>query len=129
MAVDVKGQRAISDANAHTGTSGTFTGALVNGTTTAHTPHAVSALALDVTASTVFTKSVSADSTFTASAAGTAGQVLILIITVDGTQRTATFGSNLNASATMVIPASKVGCIQFVSDGTAWREMGRSINA
>jgi hypothetical protein len=57
MAVDVKGLHAISDANAHTGTSGTFTGALANGTTTVHTPHAVSALALDVTASTVFTKS------------------------------------------------------------------------
>lgn len=129
MAVDVKGQHAISDANAHTGTSGTFTGALVIGTTTVHTPHAVSALALDVTASTVFTKSIAADSTFTASAAGTAGQKIVLIIAVDGTQRTATFGTNLNASATMVIPASKVGVIQFVSDGTAWREMGRSINA
>jgi hypothetical protein len=128
MAVDVKGLHAISDANAHTGTSGTFTGALANGTTTVHTPHAVSALALDVTASTVFTKSIAADSTFTASAAGTAGQLLILIITVDGTQRVATFGTNFNSSGTMTIPASKVGCIQCVSDGTAWREVGRSIN-
>jgi hypothetical protein len=117
----------MASTGAVSGTAGTFTGALVVGTTTVHTPHVVSALALSVTASTVFTKSVSADSTFTASAAGTAGQLIILIISVDATQRVITCGTNLNSSGTLTIPASKVGTLTFVSDGVAFREIARAI--
>lgn len=102
-------------------------GATVLGTTVVNTPHVVAALAIDVTAGVVFTKSVSTDSTFTASAAGTAGQSIELIISVDGTQRVITFGSNLNSSGTLTIPASKIGTITFRSDGTAFRETGRAI--
>lgn len=127
LTVDAKGAGALT-------LNGTATGGITLARTATfskpavHTPSAVSALAIDVTASGVYTKSIAGDSTFTASAAGTAGQFLTLIITVDGTQRVATFGTNLNSSGTMTIPANKVGVIQFVSDGTAWREMGRSIN-
>ncbi len=91
------------------------------------TPNVVAALALDVTLSPVYTKSIATASTFTATTGGTAGQIIILIISTDATQRVATFGTNLNASGTLTIPASKVGTITFISDGTSFREIARAI--
>lgn len=91
------------------------------------TPSAVSALAVDVAAGVVYTKSIAADSSFTASAAGTAGQMIVLIISVDGTQRVATFSTNFNSVGTLTIPANKIGTITFISDGTAFREIARAI--
>ncbi len=105
----------------------TITGTATLGGPFIRTPNVVAALALDVTLSSVFTKAIATDSTFTASAAGTAGQTIILIISTDGTQRVATMGTNLNSSGTLTIPANKVGTISFCSDGTAWRETGRAI--
>lgn len=132
--LSVTGTSTLTGNVAVTGTS-TLTGALdAKAAATLEGPlilkaAAVAVLALDVTLGPCYTKTIAADSTFTASAAGTAGQVIILVITASAAQRIATFGSNLNASGTLTIPSGKVGTIMFVSDATSFREVGRSINA
>lgn len=127
LAVDAKGAGTLTLNGTATG-GVTVARAATLSKTLVYTPAVVSVLAIDVTAGVVHTKSIAADSTFTASAGGTAGQRLILMISTDGTQRVATFGTNLKSSGTMTIPANKVGCISFVSDGSNFYETGRAVN-
>ncbi len=69
----------------------------------------------------------SATVTFTPSAAGTAGDILIIetTATAAGTV-TATFASTFHSSGTQATTLSTSSTIMFVSDGTKWNEIART---
>ena len=66
--------------------------------------------------------------TFNASGAGTAGQHMEIIIINDATSgKVITFGSNFRSSGTLTGVPSKASTIKFVSDGTSWFEVARTV--
>ncbi len=89
-------------------------------------------VSIDVTIShhvvqTSFT--TSATSTFNASAAGTAGDVLIIVTEADASgTTTVTFGTNLKSSGTQATTASHFSTITFISDGSRYVEVSRVTN-
>src|SRR6185369_2124840 len=71
----------------------------------------------------------SATSTWTPSAAGTAGDLLILTTEADGSGTvTVTFAATFDSSRAPATTASRFSTIAFVSDGTRWVEMYRTTN-
>lgn len=88
-------------------------------------------ISLDVTLAALHkttTVHATGDATINASAAGTAGMRLWVLIVNDGTgAKTITFGTNFRASATVVGTVSKAAVVMFISDGTAWFEVSRSL--
>lgn len=67
-------------------------------------------------------------STLTPSAAGVAGQHMWIIITADGTGgNVITFASTFKPSGTLTTTASKGHTVHFISDGTNWWEVSRTL--
>jgi hypothetical protein len=54
---------------------------------------------------------------------------LVFTLLADGTGRTVTFGTGLNASATIAVTADKNATVSFVYNGTTFVETGRAIGA
>jgi len=72
-------------------------------------------------------ETTSATVTYTPSAAGTAGDVLIIVQEADSSGTvTATFASTFHSSGTQATTASHKSSITFVSDGTIWVEQSRT---
>lgn len=66
--------------------------------------------------------------TFNATAGGVADQELTIIIVNDATgAKTITFGTNFKSTGTLVGTVSKQATIRFISDGTNWIEVGRTL--
>ena len=69
----------------------------------------------------------SAASTFNASTTGANGDELLIEVTSDaGGTCTITFGTNFKSSGTLAVTASHYASVYFMSDGTNWKEQGRS---
>lgn len=87
---------------------------------------------VDVTLGTVFTVTTvnaTGSVTFNATAGGTAGQPMTIIITNDATSaKTITFGTNFVANGTLTASGvNKVTTIQFMSNGTNFYEVSRTV--
>lgn len=68
-----------------------------------------------------------AASTFNASTTGADGDELVIEVTSTAAGTcTITFGTNFKTSATLAVTASHYGSVYFISDGTNWKEQGRS---
>lgn len=91
-----------------------------------------SAVTIDVTKSfhvIAASNTTSAASTFTPSAAGTAGDVLEILTEADSSGTcTVTFASTFHSSGTQATTASHFSSIAFRSDGTRWLELSRTTN-
>ena len=126
-----------------TTSGGTATNALVLGATQSATFNGpiiqkVSALtyasptSVDVTLANVYTVTTvnaTGSVTFNASAGGTSGQKMTIIITNDATSaKTITFGTNFKTTGTLTASAaSRQTTISFVSDGTNFCETARAV--
>lgn len=90
------------------------------------------AMTIDVTISNHVISAVSgtsATSTWTPSAAGSAGDILMITTEADASGTvTITFGGSFHALTTQVTTASHFSTITFQSDGTRWLEAGRVTN-
>jgi hypothetical protein len=88
------------------------------------------AMTIDVTKSCHIisaSNTTSATATLTPSAAGTAGDVLVIVTEADASGTvTATFASTFHPSGTQATTASHFSSIVFVSDGTRWVEVCRT---
>ena len=91
-------------------------------------PH-VAAITIDVTKSLHVIAGVngtSATSTYTPSAAGSAGDILEIITSADGSGTvTVTFASTFRSAGTQATTLNKISSIRFVSNGTNWIETSR----
>lgn len=68
-----------------------------------------------------------AASTFNASTTGNDGDELLIEVTSTAAGTcTITFGTNFKTQGTLAVTASHYGSVWFVSDGTNWKEEGRS---
>ncbi len=78
---------------------------------------------------TVTTVNATGSVTFNATAGGTAGQEMTILITNDATSaKTITFGTNFLSTGTLTASAaSRHTSITFKSDGTSWYETGRAV--
>ena len=89
------------------------------------------AMTLDVTSGDVHkirTAPNAGNATLAASTAGLAGQHMWIIIANDNTSaKTITFGANLLSAGPLAGAAGKSATIHFVSDGTAWYEVARTV--
>jgi hypothetical protein len=89
------------------------------------------AMTLDVTAGDVHkirTAPNAGNATLAASTSGLAGQHMWIIIANDNTSaKTITFGANLLSAGPLAGAAGKSATIHFVSDGTAWYEVARTV--
>lgn len=71
--------------------------------------------------------STSATVTYTPSAAGSPGDILIIETKADASGTvTATFASTFHSSGTQATTLSKFSTIMFISDGTQWNEVART---
>jgi hypothetical protein len=90
-----------------------------------------SAMTLDVTAGDVHkirTAPNGGNATLSAATAGLSGQHMWIIITNDNTSaKTIVFGANLLSAGPLAGAAGKSATIHFVSDGTAWYEVSRTV--
>jgi hypothetical protein len=90
------------------------------------------AISLEVTAGDVHkttTSNAVGDATINAATAGLPGQHMWIIIVNDlGRGKTITFGTNFKSSGTLAGTAGKTATIHFISDGTAWYEVARTLN-
>ncbi len=57
------------------------------------------------------------------------GDVVVLAFSADGTNRTVTFGTNFQSSATLTVTANKYGTASFIFNGTYLVETGRAATA
>ena len=57
------------------------------------------------------------------------GDEIEFLFSVDGTNRTVTFGTGFAPSATLALTASKYGSATFRFNGTVWVETGREVTA
>lgn len=57
------------------------------------------------------------------------GDEVTFLFTVDGTNRTVTFGTGFSPSATLALTASKKGSASFRYDGATFVETGRAVTA
>jgi len=89
------------------------------------------AMTLDVTAGDVHkirTAPNGGNATLSAATAGLAGQHMWIIISNDNTSaKTITFGANLLSAGPLAGTLGRSSTIHFVSDGTAWYEVSRTI--
>jgi hypothetical protein len=89
------------------------------------------AMTLDVTAGDVHkirTAPTGGNSTLSAATAGLPGQHMFIIIANDNTSaKTITFGPNLLNAGPLIGVIGKSATIHFVSDGTAWYEVSRTV--
>ena len=91
-----------------------------------------SAISLEVTAGDLhktITSQAVGNATINAATGGLPGQHMWIIIvndTISG--KTVSFGANLRSSGAVTGTPGKAATIQFVSDGTAWYEVGRTSN-
>lgn len=87
------------------------------------------AMTIDVTISSqvlAVSFTTSATSTWTPSAAGSAGDILVLVTEADGSGTvTVTFAATFHSSGTQATTASHFSTITFLSDGTRWLEVSR----
>jgi hypothetical protein len=68
-----------------------------------------------------------AASTFNASTTGNDGDELMIEVTSDsGGTCTITFGTHFKPSGTLAVTLSHYASVWFISDGTNWKEQGRS---
>jgi hypothetical protein len=89
------------------------------------------AMTLDVTAGDVHkirTAPNGGNATLSAATAGLAGQHMWIIISNDNTSaKTITFGANLLSAGPLAGTMGRSSTIHFVSDGTAWYEVSRTV--
>lgn len=89
------------------------------------------AMTLDVTSGDVHkirTAPTGGNSTLSAATGGLPGQHMWIIISNDNTSaKTVTFGANLLSAGPLAGAAGKSATIHFVSDGTAWYEVSRTV--
>lgn len=89
------------------------------------------AMTLDVTAGDVHklrTAPSGGNSTLSAATAGLPGQHMWIIISNDNTSpKTITFGANLLSAGPLAGTTGRSSTIHFVSDGTAWYEVARTV--
>ena len=79
---------------------------------------------------TVTTVNATGSVTFNASGTGTAGQHMYLVITNDATiGKVITFGANFKSSGTLTGTQSKSSTIHFLSDGSNWYEISRTVGS
>lgn len=57
------------------------------------------------------------------------GDTITYLFSVDGTNRTVTFSTGHQPSATLALTASKYGSATFMFNGTTWVETGRAVTA
>jgi hypothetical protein len=108
------------------GAAGAFTGAL-DSLTNVTLP-----VTLTVSKGTVHKVTVSSagmDSTINANAAGNAAQEMtVLVLNSTGSSLTFNFGTNFRQSAAVTsLPNNKAAVVRFVSDGSAWFEVCRTV--
>jgi hypothetical protein len=68
----------------------------------------------------------SATSTFNATTTGADDQMTIEVTSTAAGTCTITFGTNFKSSGTLAVTASHYASVQFISDGTNWKEQTRS---
>jgi hypothetical protein len=103
-----------------------------SGNSIVYLPAYATSLALDPTQGALcqVITTAAGNSTFTASSLGKFGQNWTIEVANDaGGARTITFSTGFRATATVVGTASKSILVEFVSDGTVWKESGRSAAA
>lgn len=113
----------------------TITGTLTVSKVLATTPSALtyaSPTSVDVTLGNVFTVTTvnaTGSVTFNATAGGTAGQRIVFIVTNDATSaKTITFGTNFVPNGTLTPSGvNKVATIEFISNGTSFYELARTV--
>lgn len=76
-----------------------------------------------------FTIALTGALTLTTAFVANAGAHLILQLGSDGTGRTTTFSTGFRSTGTLAGTASDIFLIQFISDGTTWNELSRSVGA
>ncbi len=119
----------------HDGSNWTLTGGTIVTKVLSTTPSALtyaSPTSVDVTLGNVFTVTTvnaTGSVTFNATAGGTAGQRIVFIITNDATSaKTITFGTNFVPNGTLTPSgAGKVATIEFISNGTSFYELARTV--
>jgi len=75
------------------------------------------------------TVNATGNATINASAAGSAGQRITVLIVNDATTgKVITFGTNFKPNGTLTGTVSKGAIVEFVSDGTNWWETSRTLN-
>lgn len=57
------------------------------------------------------------------------GAKVTFLFSVDATNRTVTFGTGFQPSATLALTASKYGSATFMFNGSTWIETGRAVTA
>jgi hypothetical protein len=57
------------------------------------------------------------------------GDTCRILLSSDATGRVVTFSTGFASSGTLTMVASKAACADFIFNGTAWQETGRSIGA
>ena len=97
-----------------------------------NSPSAVAALAIDWDDSTFFTKSISADSTFTftnVDATTNNGKVIMVVVTNTDTSnaRTLTWPNNVNASTTYVMPSDSTSIFTFINNANTFYGFGKGV--
>jgi hypothetical protein len=89
-------------------------------------------ISLEVTAGDIHkttTSNVVGEATIDAATAGLAGQHMWIIIVNDLVRgKTVTFGANFKSSGPLVGSSGKAATIHFISDGSAWYEVARTLN-
>ena len=89
-------------------------------------------ISLDVTKPNLHkttTVNATGNATINASAVGTAGQHMWILIVNDATSgKVITFGTNFRSSGTLTGTASRQATIHFISDGVSWSEVARTLN-
>jgi len=89
-------------------------------------------ISLEVTAGDVHKTTTSnsvGDATINAATAGLAGQHMWIIIGNDLLRgKIITFGANFRSSGTLAGAPGKTATIHFISDGSAWYEVARTLN-
>jgi len=90
------------------------------------------AISLETTAGDVHkttTSNAVGNATINAATAGLAGQHMWVIIVNDQLSgKTISFGNNLKSAGPLLGSPGKSATLQFISDGTAWYEVGRTGN-
>ena len=91
-----------------------------------------STISLDVTKANLHkttTVNATGNATINASAVGTAGQHMWILIVNDATSgKVITFGTNFKSTGTLTGTTSKQATIHFISDGVSWSEVARTLN-
>lgn len=57
------------------------------------------------------------------------GDIVRILLSADATSRVVTFGTNFVSSGTISVTASKFAFVDFIFNGTALQEMGRTVTA